>query len=138
MKIFEDSELEALIAEDSCQTQEELAESLGVTQKAISKCLEAIRMIQNQGSWVPHELKPKDAKRRFFACEQLLQRWKEVMASDGQCFESQIGNHFLTMKPQILEKNGGSRVLYLIHFFIYDCKVIVMLRIEFFIDVNFL
>ena len=30
--IFENSEL---LAEDSCQTQEELAESLGVTQKAI-------------------------------------------------------------------------------------------------------
>ena len=31
-KIFEDSELEALLAEDSCRTEEELAESLGVTQ----------------------------------------------------------------------------------------------------------
>ena len=30
-KIFEVSELEALLAEDSCQMQEELAESLGVT-----------------------------------------------------------------------------------------------------------
>ena len=30
-KVFEDSELEALLAEDSCQTEEELAESLGVT-----------------------------------------------------------------------------------------------------------
>ena len=29
-KIFKDSELEALLAEDSCQTQEELAESLEV------------------------------------------------------------------------------------------------------------
>ena len=29
-KNFEDSELEALLAEDSCQTQEELADSLGV------------------------------------------------------------------------------------------------------------
>ena len=47
-KIFEDSELEALLAEDSCQTQEKLAESLGVTQKAISKCLKAVEMIQKQ------------------------------------------------------------------------------------------
>ena len=36
-KKFEDEELEALIDEDSCQTQEELAESLGVTQAAILK-----------------------------------------------------------------------------------------------------
>ena len=30
-------------------------------------------MIQKQGSWVPYELKPRDVKRRFFVCEQLLQ-----------------------------------------------------------------
>ena len=46
-EIFEDSELEALLAEDSCQMQEELAESLGVTQKAISKRLKA-RSFQKQ------------------------------------------------------------------------------------------
>ena len=34
-KIFEDSELEALLAEDPCQTWEKLAESLEVTQHAI-------------------------------------------------------------------------------------------------------
>ena len=46
--IFEDSQLEvleALLAEDSCQTQEELAESLGVTQKAISNRLKAMGTI---------------------------------------------------------------------------------------------
>ena len=36
-KVFEDAELEALLSEDSRQTQEELARSLGVTQQAISK-----------------------------------------------------------------------------------------------------
>ena len=35
LKKFEDEELEALLDEDCCQTQEELAESLGVTQAAI-------------------------------------------------------------------------------------------------------
>ena len=41
-KFFEDSDLEALLAENPCQAQEELAESLGVTQQAISKCLKAM------------------------------------------------------------------------------------------------
>ena len=51
-KIFEDSELEALLAEDSCQTQEELADSLGVIKQAISKRLKTIEMIQKQEkSW---------------------------------------------------------------------------------------
>ena len=35
-KVFEDAELEALLEQDSCQNQEELTRSLGVTQQAIS------------------------------------------------------------------------------------------------------
>ena len=35
-KKFEDKELEALLEEDQSQTQEKLAESLGVTQQAVS------------------------------------------------------------------------------------------------------
>jgi len=35
-KVFEDAELEALLEQDSCQNEEELARSLGVTQQAIS------------------------------------------------------------------------------------------------------
>ena len=35
-KKFEDKELETLVDEDPCQAQEELAESLGVTQQAVS------------------------------------------------------------------------------------------------------
>ena len=43
---FEDEEVEALLDEDCCQKQEELAESLGVTQAA--------GYIQKQGNWVSH------------------------------------------------------------------------------------
>ena len=71
-KIFEDSELEALLAEDSCQTHKELAESLEVTQHDILIHLKAMGMIQKQGNWIPYELKPRDVERRCFACEQLL------------------------------------------------------------------
>ena len=67
-KVFEDAELEALLHEDSCQMQEELAGSLGVTQQTILKRLKAMGMIQKQGNWVPYELKPRDVERRLFAC----------------------------------------------------------------------
>ena len=39
-------ELEALLDEDPCQTQEELASALGVARQAISKRLHALGMIQ--------------------------------------------------------------------------------------------
>ena len=44
-KVFEDAELEALLEQDSCQNQEELARSLGVTQQAISKRFKTMGMI---------------------------------------------------------------------------------------------
>ena len=75
-KVFEDAELETLLSEDSRQTQDELARSVGVTQQAISKRLKAMGMIQKEGTWVPYELKPRDVERRLCVCEQLVQRYK--------------------------------------------------------------
>ncbi|UYV79912.1 hypothetical protein LAZ67_18001028, partial [Cordylochernes scorpioides] len=71
---FEDAELEALLDEDSSQTQEELAETLGVTQQAISNRLKVMGMVQKQGNWVPYELKPGNIKRHICTCELLLKR----------------------------------------------------------------
>ena len=65
-KIFEDSKLEAILPEDSCQTQKKLAELLGVTQQAISKRVKATGMIQKHGNWVPYELKLRVVERRHF------------------------------------------------------------------------
>ena len=76
-KKFEYEELEALLAEDCCQTQEELTESLGVTQAAISIRLKAAGYILKQENWVPHELKPRDVERRFCMSEMLLERHKK-------------------------------------------------------------
>lgn len=73
---FEDAELETLLNEDASQTQTELAESLGVTQPAICHRLKAMGMIRKVGNWVPYQLKQRDVERRFFTCEQLLQRQK--------------------------------------------------------------
>ena len=75
-KTFEDAEFEALLDEDPSQTKEEHALALGVTRQTISKRLHALGMIQKRETWVPYDLKPRDVKRRFFACEQLLQRQK--------------------------------------------------------------
>ena len=47
------------------------------TQAAISKRLKADGYIQKQGNWVPHELKPRDVKRRFCMSEMLLERHKK-------------------------------------------------------------
>lgn len=41
-KHFEDPELQALLDEDPCQTQKQLAEALGVTQQTISNRLKAM------------------------------------------------------------------------------------------------
>jgi len=60
---------DGLLNEDSCQTQKELALTLGVTQQTISYRLKSLRMIQKQGNWVPYELKPRNVGHRFFTCE---------------------------------------------------------------------
>ena len=53
-KKFDDDELLALLNEDPCQTTTQLAESLGVSQQAISKRLKTLGMVLKQGKWVPH------------------------------------------------------------------------------------
>ena len=73
-KKFEDEELEALLDQDSCQTQEEFAKTLGVTHQAIFRRFKALGFIQNQGNWVLHELKPRNVERRFCMSEMLLER----------------------------------------------------------------
>jgi len=74
--MYEGAELEALLNEDSCQTQNELALTLGVIQQTISYRLKSLGMIQKQGNWVPYELKPRNVERRFFTREMLLARHK--------------------------------------------------------------
>jgi len=41
------------------------AESLGVTQQAVSVRLRVTGMIQKQGNWMPYELKPRDVESDF-------------------------------------------------------------------------
>ena len=55
-RVYEDAELEALLNQDSCQTQEELARTLEVTQQAISHRLiiNAQFLIKNCGNLFVH------------------------------------------------------------------------------------
>lgn len=73
-KKFQDEELEALLDEDACQTQEELSKLLEVDQRTISRRLKSLGFIQKLGNWVPYELKPRDLERRFCMSEMLLER----------------------------------------------------------------
>lgn len=75
-KKFENEDLKALLDEDSCRTQSELSELLGVDQTTISKRLKSMGMIQKMSHWLPHELKERDIERRKTICEILVDRQK--------------------------------------------------------------
>ena len=62
-KVYEDAELEAILDQDSCQMQEELARTLEVTQQAISHRLKSLRIILKQGNCDPYELTPRNVER---------------------------------------------------------------------------
>ncbi|UYV62475.1 hypothetical protein LAZ67_2000729 [Cordylochernes scorpioides] len=71
---FEDAELQALLDEDSTQTQEKLAKQLQVSQGAVSLRLNSLGMTQKLSRWVPHELSERQQERRLVTCEGLLAR----------------------------------------------------------------
>lgn len=75
-KKFEDAELQALLDEDSTQTEKQLAETLEVAQSTISERLKAMGKIQKEGKWVPYQLEERDIERRKTTCEILLARQK--------------------------------------------------------------
>ena len=66
--------MKALLDEDPTQTQGELADTLGVTQEAVSVQLKSMRMIQKQGNWSPCELKLRNAD--FAAYQRSVQCFK--------------------------------------------------------------
>jgi len=52
--VYEDAELEALLDENSCQTQKEFVLTLRVIQQSISFEIIQTEMIQKQGNWEFH------------------------------------------------------------------------------------
>jgi [histone H3]-lysine36 N-dimethyltransferase SETMAR len=73
-KQFEDDELQSLLDEDDAQTQQQLADSLGVYRSTISLRLSAMGKVQKEGKWDPHELTEQQQKNRRTTCEILLGR----------------------------------------------------------------
>ena len=68
-------ELQALVDEDPCKPQKQLAEALKCAQSVISDRLKALGKVYNkEGKWVPYELKPRDIERRKTIYEILLAR----------------------------------------------------------------
>ena len=63
-RTFKDEELQALVDQDPCQTQKQLAEALNCAQSVISDCLETLGKVYKEGKLVPYELKPRDVERR--------------------------------------------------------------------------
>jgi len=53
------------LVKDSCQTQKELAFTLGMTQQTISYRMKSLGMIQKQGNWLSYELTPGNIERRL-------------------------------------------------------------------------
>ena len=51
--------------------------------------------------WIDSWIASKDASFFRDSIQQLPERWKTLVDSDGQYFESKIGKYFLRMKPQI-------------------------------------
>jgi len=56
-RAFEDEELQALVDEDPCQTQKQLAEALNCAQFVISDRLKALGKVYKEGKWIPYETK---------------------------------------------------------------------------------
>ena len=83
--------IRGILEEDQSQTQEELAESLGIIQQAVSVQLRTMEMIQKQRNWVPYELKPRDGERRFFTCNSWFKDNKEKVFCIGFWLEMRSG-----------------------------------------------
>lgn len=76
-KKFEDAELQALLDENACRTQKELAMELNVDRRTISVRLHAMGKIRKLGKWVPHQLSEKQLKERIDACKKHLAEHKK-------------------------------------------------------------
>nr|CDS33528.1 Mariner Mos1 transposase [Hymenolepis microstoma] len=63
---------------------------MGIREQVISKRLKQLVMIEEEGYWVSHELKPRDVELSLFTCEQLAERQRgkgflhRIVIGDGK------------------------------------------------------
>uniref|UniRef100_A0A1I7XL47 HTH_48 domain-containing protein n=1 Tax=Heterorhabditis bacteriophora TaxID=37862 RepID=A0A1I7XL47_HETBA len=69
--------LKSLLDENPSQTQEELAEQLGVDKTTVSRRLHEMGKIRKLGKWVPYELSENSIGRRLNICISLLSRQRK-------------------------------------------------------------
>lgn len=81
-KKFKDEELQALLDENSCLTQKELALELGVERRTIGYRLHAMGLIRKLGKWVPHTLNENQLKVRIDTCKKHLADHKKRSVFD--------------------------------------------------------
>lgn len=75
-KKFENDELQALLDQNSSQSQVQLATSLKVSQQTISCRLHDMGKILKEGKWVPNQLTERNKEQRKTTCEILIARNK--------------------------------------------------------------
>lgn len=85
----DDQELQALLDENSCQTEKQLSEQLGVTQQTVSYRLKAMGKIRKGTKWVPHFLTQENKNSRLNICVSLYNKqhrksflWKIVTGDE--------------------------------------------------------
>ena len=71
---FEDKELQALLDEDPTQSENQLAQALGVDRSTVSRRLKKMGKILKESKWVPYKLSESAIENRFNICNSLLSR----------------------------------------------------------------
>lgn len=71
---FDDAALQALLDADASQTENQLAQALGVARSTISVSLKRLGKIHKAGVWVPHELSEAAIQKRLSICTSLYSR----------------------------------------------------------------
>ncbi len=65
-KVYEFKELETLLEEDCSQTQQQLADQLGVTKQSISLRLKSMGKVLKLGKWIRHDLTDRRRRKKMW------------------------------------------------------------------------